>query len=59
MKQRQINDDASEEFSKGPRAPMRTGIRLSAYPEPETNMPERDAKPRVRAPRAVRRRQHR
>ena len=51
MKQRQIDDDASEEFSEEPRAPMRTGIRLSSYPEPEADMPERAAKPAARPPR--------
>jgi hypothetical protein len=57
MKQRQIDDDTAEELSAEQRAPMRTGIRLSAYPEPEADMPESAAKPRV--PRNIRRRQHR
>jgi hypothetical protein len=58
MRQRQIDDAAPEEFSEEPRAPMRTGIRLSAYPEPEADVPE-FARPRARAPRDVRRKQHR
>jgi hypothetical protein len=55
MKQRQIDDEAPEEASEEPRAPMRTGIRLSSYPEPEPDMPERDAKPAARPPRDGRR----
>lgn len=55
MRQRQIDDDAPEELPQEPRPPMRTGIRLSAYPEPEADMPEPAAKPRVRAPRDIRR----
>jgi hypothetical protein len=55
MRQRQIDDAASEESYEEPRAPMRTGIRLAAYPEPEADMPERAARPRIRAPRDIRR----